>query len=248
MVNALCDDFKNMLVFLYRFYGNDEMVDYQTLCRSMILGQVLPCTQVSAPFLAGLEDLPRHEAVADAKKSLAYADKDAALEEGRFLMAAMPFARLVMALGIGHGEKILDVGCGAGYTSVLLHRLSPRVTGLEKSAALIERAKAFDGAHGDGRSPVTFFAQEDPLLGKAEAGPFDVIVVEGALASVPHALVDQLSEGGRLGCFIKGEKGSLSRALVITKTAAGAVQKVLFEGSMSALEFDHKGGEASHAA
>ena len=248
MVNALCDDFKNMLVFLYRFYGNDEMVDYQTLCRAMILGQVLPCAQVSAPFLAGLEDLPRHEAVAETKKSLAYADKDAPLEEGRFLMAAMPFARLVMALGIIHGEKVLDVGCGAGYTSVLLHRLSPRVTGLERSAALIERAKAFDGAHGDGRSPVIFFAQEDPLLGKAEAGPFDVIIVEGALASVPQALVDQLSEGGRLGCFIKSEKGSLARALMITKSGAGVSQKTLFEGSMSVLTFDDKEGDASYAA
>lgn len=224
------------------------MVDYQTLCRSMILGQVLPCTQVEEDLLQALEHLPRHEAVLQSWKNLAYADKDAPLEEGRFLMAAMPFTRLVRLAKIARGERVLDVGCGVGYTSLLLRHLTPHVVGLEKSESLIARAQAFDKEHGDGRSPVQFMAKDNPFEGALEAGPFDVIVVEGAVAAVPQALVAQLSQGGRLVCFVSGKKSSLATATLITKQADEVCVINAFEASASPLVFDAQIGGAHDAA
>ena len=224
------------------------MVDHQILCRSMILGQVLPCTQVEEELLQALEHLPRHKAVAHAWQNLAYADKDTPLEEGRFLMAAMPFVRLVRLAKIVHGERVLDVGCGAGYTSLVLRHLTPHVVGLEKSESLVARAQAFDQDHGGGRHPVQFLAKADPFEGAPEAGPFDVIVVEGALPCVPQTLVTHLSQGGRLVCFVAGEKSSLATAILVTKQGENISVQRVFEASASSLVFDVRKGEAHHVA
>lgn len=224
------------------------MVDYQTLCRSMILGQVLPCTQVEEELLHALERLPRHEAVAPSWKNLAYADKDAPLEEGRFLMAAMPFMRLVRLAKIAHGERVLDVGCGVGYTSLLLRCLTPHVVGLEKSESLIARAQAFDKEYGDRRSPVQFMAKDNPFARTPETKPFDVIVVEGAVSCVPQELVAQLSQGGRLVCFVSGKKNSLATATLFTKQDDAVSVINAFEASASPLVFGAQKGDAHDAA
>ena len=50
-------------------------------------------------------------------------------------------ARLVKRAGIGAGQQILDVGCGTGVVSVTAARLGAKVTGLDLTPELLERAR-----------------------------------------------------------------------------------------------------------
>ncbi len=44
--------------------------------------------------------------------------------------------------------------------------------------------------------------------GSAKHGPYDVITIQGAIEVLPEAIVDQLKEGGRIGCvFMEGALG-----------------------------------------
>ncbi len=44
--------------------------------------------------------------------------------------------------------------------------------------------------------------------GAAKHGPYDAIVVQGAVEVLPDAIADQLKEGGRIGClFLEGALG-----------------------------------------
>jgi len=44
--------------------------------------------------------------------------------------------------------------------------------------------------------------------GDARHAPYDVIVVQGGVEALPAALVDQLKDGGRIGClFMEGALG-----------------------------------------
>jgi protein-L-isoaspartate(D-aspartate) O-methyltransferase len=44
--------------------------------------------------------------------------------------------------------------------------------------------------------------------GAAKHGPYDVIVVEGAVEQVPAPILTQLKDGGRIGCiFMEGALG-----------------------------------------
>jgi len=56
-------------------------------------------------------------------------------------MTTPPAATLVNFAGIRAGEAVLDVGCGTGVTTVTAARKGAKVTGLDLTPALLERAK-----------------------------------------------------------------------------------------------------------
>jgi len=99
------------------------------------------------------------------------------------------------------------VGAGLGYSAAVAARLAEAVIGLEENpefAAEAERALAETGA--DNVAVV-----EGTLAnGAPRHGPYDVILVEGAVANVPAALTDQLKDGGRIvAIFADGALGTV---------------------------------------
>ena len=60
----------------------------------------------------------------------------------RIEMATMlPAARLVSFAGVTPAQKVLDVGCGTGVVAVTAARLGAKVTGLDLTPELLERAR-----------------------------------------------------------------------------------------------------------
>lgn len=49
---------------------------------------------------------------------------------------------VVRLLAPQNGERILDLGCGTGYLTHLIAKTGPRITGIDNSPAMIERAQA----------------------------------------------------------------------------------------------------------
>src|SRR6202012_3633525 len=94
-------------------------------------------------------------------------------------------------------DKALDVGCGTGYSSAVLGRLAKSVIALEQDADLVRIAS--EGlANADGRIEVT---QGSLIEGFKMGGPYDLILVNGAIEARPDVLLGQLAEGGRLVAF-----------------------------------------------
>jgi len=63
-------------------------------------------------------------------------------QQDRMDIQLAPLGDAVMAaLAVQHGERVLDVGCGAGTTTAELARLGARATGTDISAPLIARAR-----------------------------------------------------------------------------------------------------------
>src|ERR1700680_275216 len=50
-------------------------------------------------------------------------------------------ARLVKRAGVRSGQRVLDAACGTGVVSVTAARLGARVTGLDLTPELLERAR-----------------------------------------------------------------------------------------------------------
>ena len=107
---------------------------------------------------------------------------------------------------INRTDRVLDVGCGSGYTTKRLAPHAAEVIGIDYSAAMIRRATA-DGA----TSPM--FAVKDVLtLKPADFGLFDVVVSERCLINLAgwneqRAALDNIATvlrpGGRF-IFIEG--------------------------------------------
>ncbi|MFE0818598.1 class I SAM-dependent methyltransferase [Streptomyces sp. NPDC058847] len=110
---------------------------------------------------------------------------------------------LFEAAGIVPGDRVLDVGCGAGATTRIAARLAApgHAVGVDVSAPLLERARASTAAEGiDNVSYVCADARVHPF----PAGGYDVVVSRGAVmlfaghAAAFRRLARALRPGGRL--------------------------------------------------
>jgi protein-L-isoaspartate(D-aspartate) O-methyltransferase len=80
------------------------------------------------------------------------------------------------------------------------------VVAVEEDEAMATEAPALLSAIGADNVIV----QPGPLTGGAgEHGPYDAILIQGAIEVLPDALADQLKEGGRIAClFVEGTSGT----------------------------------------
>ncbi|SVA76516.1 uncharacterized protein METZ01_LOCUS129370, partial [marine metagenome] len=95
----------------------------------------------------------------------------------------------------GEDDVVLEIGTGSGYLTALLAITCDRVYSVERIRELSARARhALDGL----RLKNVALMVGDGTIGWKRYAPFDVIVVSAASPSIPPALVDQLSEDGRM--------------------------------------------------
>jgi protein-L-isoaspartate(D-aspartate) O-methyltransferase len=209
------------------------MTDFALARRNMIDGQLRPNRVTSIQLLTAIADLPRERFLPEGLRSLAYADDDVPLGNGRYLMEPMILARLIQTLQPQPEEKALVVASGAGYGTALLARLVKSVVALEADAALAGSAEQTIRALG--------IANVRHVTGTMEAGvpaegPYDVILIEGGVQHVPPAIVDQLAEGGRLGTVIAGASaGVLGVAQMMVKEGGVAAGRPIFDAGTPAL-------------
>ncbi len=192
------------------------MTDFAAARRMMVDGQVRTADVTDLRLIAAMMEVPRERFVADDKAALAYLDLDLPVGEGgraRRLLKPMVLAKLIQLAEIGERDRVLDVGCGTGYSAALLARLAGQVVAQDEDAALVRRAAAALGTAGVTNVKVV----SGPLAqGCPAEGPYDVILLEGATEIVPEPLLRQLRNGGRLACVMgsgPGGKAMLYRAI-----------------------------------
>ncbi len=155
----------------------------------MVDSQVRPNQVSDSRVISAMRTLPR-EAFAPAGARV-YADADIDLGGGRFLLAPLVIARLTQLVLAQNPPKILVIGAGAGYGAAILAASGPAVTALEAESRLDT------GALAKFAPGVKAVSGELPA-GFAEGGPYDAILIEGAVAEIPEDLAAQLAPGGRL--------------------------------------------------
>lgn len=104
-------------------------------------------------------------------------------------------ARMVEALELGPGDRVLEVGTGHGYQAAILARLAGHVWTVERWPALAATAQR--NLVAAGVTNVTVLTG-DGSAGHNDHAPYDAIVVAAAFPRVPRPLVAQLADGGRL--------------------------------------------------
>jgi protein-L-isoaspartate(D-aspartate) O-methyltransferase len=196
----------------------------------MVDGQVRTTDVTDAAIIAAMLAVPRENFVDEKRRALAYIDEDIAIAPGRFLMEPSPFAKLVQLAAIKPSDRVLDVGTGTGYSAAVLSRLAASVVALESDAALADRARAALAALGAGNVTVVNGRLAD---GHAATAPYDVIIVEGAVESLPDSLTGQLREGGRL-VVVEG-RGNAGVARIYLKSGAIATGRRAYNAAVKPL-------------
>ena len=172
------------------------MLDQATKRRAMVDNQLRTYDITQQSVLAAMEQVEREAFVPAKVQPIAYADRVVAFEgSDRFMLSPMLLGKLLQSAQIGPHDRILDVGCGSGYSTLVLSHLSRQVSAIEQEPVLVEQTrKALKAA---GQSHIAVFREY--LSGDGHKhGPYDVIIVEGGIEVQPVHLLDLLAEGGRL--------------------------------------------------
>ena len=206
-----------------------SMVDFTQARRMMVDGQLRTFDVNDFPLLDAMDSVPREVFVLPGREGLAYIDQDVLVSESgepRYMLSPMILGRMLQALGIDAGERVLDVAGGRGYAAAVLRRLGAKVTTLEADEDLASAARrCLSLAGSDDVAVVT-----GPLdQGYAANGPYDAVLVNGAVEVRPENLLGQLADGGRLVC-VKG-RGRAARATLYVRSGEAIGERSLFEAA-----------------
>ncbi len=181
------------------------MTDYAARRTTMVDTQVRPSDVTKFPIIEAMLSIPREEFVPDTRREAAYVGENLDIGAGRVMLEPRTLAKMLDALDVQRDEMVLDLGCGLGYSSAVIARLAEAVVAVESIEALASEAQ--DILSREGADNVIL--HQGPLAeGAAQHGPYDVIVIEGAVAELPASILDQLKDGGRIAClFMEGALG-----------------------------------------
>ena len=150
-----------------------------------------------------MNSIPREAFISGTARDLAYADLQlqcAAGETSRTMLTPTALALLIELADVQPEDVVLDIAGGTGYSAAVLAGLASTVIALEDNEAFNEKAGAIWQELGIDNA----VAVCGPLPeGQAKQGPFNVIFVNGCLAETPNALLEQLTDNGRLVCVQK---------------------------------------------
>lgn len=145
--------------------------------------------------LRAFDQTPRHLFVPTGMRHRAYEDSALPIGNGQTISQPSTHARYLELLRLTGSERVLEIGTGSGYQTVLLSHLSSQVFSVERVGGLLERAR--DAIRESGARNVSLLTG-DGTLGWREYSPFDAILVTAGAPSEPAPLVEQLAEGGRM--------------------------------------------------
>ncbi len=174
---------------------------------NMIQQQIRPWNVLEQNVLDTLTEVPRELFVPPEHEGLAFMDieiplhgtPEEAAAKGWTMQAPRVEARMLQDLNVKPTDKILEIGAGSGYMAALLAHLGREVLSLEIVPELAEMAR--ENLAGAGVTNATV-RLADGATDALPEGPFDVIVLSGSVAEVPAALLQHLTEGGRLGAIV----------------------------------------------
>ena len=199
---------------------------------NMIEQQIRPWEVLDPRVLDLLFVVKREDFTPPAYRNLAFADMEIPIGSGQVMLAPKIEAKLLQELVVKKTDKALEVGTGSGYMAALLAASAEYVVTVEIRPELAELAR--NNLDRAGITNVTVDVG-DGLAGWSHRGPYDVIVVSGAVPAVPEALLKQLRVGGRLAAVV-GEAPAME-AQLITCTAEGVYNTInLFETVVPALD------------
>lgn len=160
---------------------------------AMVASQLRTNAVSDSRVVAAMDAVPREAFLPAEQAEIAYRDTAVPLSHDRAQNVPIATGRLLTQAELRPDDRALLIGAAGGYTAAVLAELVAEVVAVESDATLA----AFAQSALAGKT--TVMVVEGPLeAGHAAGAPYDVIVIDGAVAEIPQALIEQVKIGGRV--------------------------------------------------
>jgi protein-L-isoaspartate(D-aspartate) O-methyltransferase len=179
-------------------------------------------------LIRAILSVARERYVPKALVPVAYMDGCIALAKGRVLLDLRAFGKLAQLAQIAATDRVLDIGCGTGYSTAVFSHLAGHVVGLEQDRELAR--KAAEALAGTANAEIVEAAFTEGLPAKR---PFNVVFLNGSVERTPENLIEQLADEGRLVCFVRN--GAAGHARIYLKHGAAFGERDAFDAIVPVL-------------
>lgn len=181
------------------------MTDFAANRLMMVDTQVRPSDVTKFPIIDSMLTVRRENFVPDRFRAVAYSGGDIPLSDDRVILDPRVLAKMIDAADIQRESMVLDIGCGLGYSAAVLSHMCEAVIAVEDDASRVSQAEELLGEAGADNVAVV---EAELTAGAAKHGPYDAILIQGGVETVPDALLDQLKDDGRIvAIFVDGALG-----------------------------------------
>ncbi len=195
--------------------------------RELLVKEQLESRGITDPLvLDAMRSVHRELFVPAEFRDQAYEDRPLPIGHGQTISQPFIVAYMIEALRLKGGERILEVGAGAGYAAAVASKIAREVFAIERIGELAEIAKRNLAEAG---CENVYVKHGDGTLGWPEKAPFDAILVSAGAPEVPQELVGQLGVGGRLVVPVGSNPRSQDLLRVTRTTATSTDQEDLGE-------------------
>ena len=168
-----------------------------------------------------MERIPRESFIDPALKQMAYDDD--ALPIGHNQTISSPYIVAKMSQIIIEDDKmdkVLEIGTGCSYQTVVLSYLFKKVVSIERIKPLYIKSKKIVSDFNRNNIKLIF---GDGYMGSEIDAPFDAIIITAAPDEIPKSLIQQLKTHGRM--IMPLNKNGKQILLRIKNTPKGVIMK-----------------------
>jgi protein-L-isoaspartate(D-aspartate) O-methyltransferase len=198
--------------------------------QQMIEQQVRAWDVLDVNVLDGLKEVPRELFVPEGFAALAFADSQIPIGHGQKMMTPTIEGRLLQALALAGGERVLEIGTGSGFLTAVLAKLSAHVTSIDIYDDFLDTAKRrLDDCEIENVDLIKMNGMKE-----LPGGTFDAIAVTGSVQTLDSRFTEALNPGGRLFVIV-GDSPAMSATRVTRFDEETWQSDTLFETDLAPL-------------
>lgn len=176
-------------------------------------------------LLSAFESVPRDVFLYPELRSQAYSPRILPIDCGGFCENIDTIVRLFHHLDVHSAHKVLEVGCGSGYSAAVLSRLAERVTTIDRFQTHVKSAMhRFEHV---GASNIVA-KHMDGSDGFTEKEMFDRVYVSASFKDMPRHYADHITSGGVMVAPLSLGNG-MAKMMRLTKVGSRFEREDLFE-------------------
>ena len=175
------------------------MFDYKKARNNMVDNLIRPANVTNPELLQALRSVQREKFLPSNFASLSYSETELIIQNDRTSINPWLLAKMIQSLNLNSTDNVLSLAAGFGYSCALLSSLANFVVAVE-SCDLAQEAQSRLIENGYDNILVK---EGNINEGAKKEGPYEVILIEGAVEFVNEEILDQLKSGGRILAVFK---------------------------------------------